>query len=152
MSDSELIDTIRLSLVPGVGPVLRKALIDRFGTAREILNAAMSDLRAVPGIGPKTARAIAAAKDEIDAEREIQICRERGVTIVPQSDPRYPRSLAEIPDPPGLFFMRGEIKPQDAIGVAIVGSRHATTYGVMAAERLASSLARAGVTVISGLA
>lgn len=152
MSDSELIDAIRLSLVSGVGPVLRKALIDRFGTAREILNAAMSELREVPGIGPKTAKAIAAARDEIDAEREIQLCREKSVTIVPQSDPQYPRSLAEIPDPPGLFFMRGEIKPQDAIGVAIVGSRHATTYGVMVAERLASSLARAGVTVISGLA
>src|SRR5690606_3683678 len=117
-----------------------------------ILKAAMSELREVPGIGPKTARAIVAAKEEIDAEREIQICRDRGVTIVPQGDPRYPRSLAEIPEPPGVFFMRGEIKPQDAIGVAIVGSRHATTYGVMVAERLGASLARAGVTVISGLA
>jgi DNA processing protein len=152
MSDPELIDAIRLSLVSGVGPILRKALIDRFGTAGDVLSAAMSELREVSGIGPKTAKAIAAAKDEIDAEREIELCREKGVSILPQSDPRYPGGLLEIPDPPGVLFMRGEIKPQDAIGIAIVGSRHATTYGMMVAERLASSLARAGVTIISGLA
>jgi DNA processing protein len=152
MSDPELIDAIRLSLVSGVGPILRKALIERFGTASAVLSAAMSDLREVPGIGPKTARAIAGAKNEIDAEREIAVCRDKGVSILTQGDPAYPRALQEIPDPPGVLFVRGEIKPQDAIGVAIVGSRHATHYGTMVAERLASSLARAGVTIVSGLA
>lgn len=152
LSDPALIDAVRLSLVSGVGPILRKALIDRFGSPTAVLNSAMSDLREVQGIGPKLAKSIAAAREEIDAQREIDVCREKGVAIVTQDDAIYPRALAEIPDPPGVLFVRGEIKPQDAIGIAIVGSRHATTYGTTIAERLASSLARAGVTVVSGLA
>ena len=152
LSDPALMDAVRLSLVSGVGPILRKALIDRFGSATQVLNAAMSDVREVQGFGPKLAKAIAAARSEIDAEREIAICRDKHVQIVTDQDPAYPRALLEIPDPPGLLFVRGEIKPQDAIGVAIVGSRHATSYGRTIAERLASSLARAGVTIVSGLA
>ena len=152
ISDSELVAAVRLSLVSGVGPILRKALLDHFGSPAAALAAAMSDLREVQGIGPKLANAIAAARTEVDAEREIEICRERNVAIVTESDERYPRALLEIPDPPGVLFMRGEMKPQDAIGIAIVGSRHATTYGTTIAERLASSLARAGVTIVSGLA
>src|SRR5690606_18216177 len=87
-----------------------------------------------------------------DAEREIELCEQRGITILTCDAPAYPRALAEIPDPPGVLFVRGEIKPQDAVGVAIVGSRHATPYGTLIAERLAGSLARAGITIISGLA
>lgn len=151
-TDPALVDAIRLSLVSGVGPILRKALVERFGSPTAVLDAAMSDLRCVQGIGPKVAKAIAAARTEIDAEREIAICRDKGVSIVTENDPAYPSSLKEIPDPPGVLFVRGEIKPQDAIGVAIVGSRHATSYGKQIAEQLASSLARAGVTIVSGLA
>jgi DNA processing protein len=150
--DPTLVDAVRLSLVSGVGPILRKALIDRFGSATAALDAAMSDLRGVQGIGPKLAQAVAAARNEIDPEREIAICREKGVSIVTENDATYPRALSEIPDPPGILFVRGEIRPQDAIAVAIVGSRHATSYGKSIAEQLASSLARAGVTIVSGLA
>jgi DNA processing protein len=60
--------------------------------------------------------------------------------------------LAEIHDPPSVLFLRGEIKPADMLSIAIVGSRHATHYGKTTAERLASSLARAGLTIVSGLA
>jgi DNA processing protein len=149
---STLVETLRLALVSGVGPILRKSLLDRFGTPSAVLEAPLSDLRNVPGIGPKLATRIAAARTEIDAEAELALCRERGVTVITEQDPAYPRALSEIPDPPGVLFVRGEIKPQDAVAVAIVGSRHATSYGQSVAERLATSLARAGLTIVSGLA
>ena len=60
--------------------------------------------------------------------------------------------LREIPDPPGLLFVRGTLKPSDALGIGIVGTRHGTAYGLRQAERLAASLSRAGLTIISGLA
>ncbi len=66
-------------------------------------------------------------------------------------DPRYPALLGAIPSAPTLF-VRGELHADDALAVAIVGSRRATPYGIAAAEQLASELAARGVTIVSGLA
>jgi DNA processing protein len=66
-------------------------------------------------------------------------------------DPRYPVLLGAIPSAPALF-VRGELLADDALAIAIVGSRHATPYGIAAAERLAADLAARGITVVSGLA
>lgn len=145
-------DALRLSLVSGIGPRLRKALLQEFGTASAVLGAAPSDLRRVAGIGAELTRRIAVAAEEIDVQAEIDLCAANNVQILADDDPTYPRMLREIHDPPGILFLRGEILPADAIAVAIVGSRHATHYGLAQAERLAGSLARAGITVVSGLA
>src|SRR6266571_2097305 len=66
-------------------------------------------------------------------------------------DPRYPVLLGAIPAPPALFA-RGALNDDDALAVAIVGSRRPTPYGLAVAERLASDLAARGVTIVSGLA
>ena len=118
----------------------------------QCLRSTPSELRSVPGIGPKLSRAIAAAKEEVDAEQQIELCRRHGIQILIRSSPDYPRSLAEIPDPPALLFVHGSIQPTDAMSIAIVGARHGTHYGKTQAERLAGGLARAGFTVVSGLA
>jgi DNA processing protein len=148
----ELTSAVRLALVSGVGPRLWQALLTRFGTPQAVLAAPPSALRDVPGIGPKLSQKIAAATDEIDAEAEIALCRANDIELLTRGHPAYPRSLAEIPDPPALLFMQGAIEPADSLAIAIVGSRHATHYGLTQAERLAGSLARAGLTIISGLA
>ena len=147
-----LVDTLRLALVPGVGPRIRQLLLERFGSARAVLGAAPGDLREVRGVGPKLVRKIVAAGEEIDAEGEIALCREHDVAILTEADVGYPRVLREIPDPPGVLFVRGELKGDDALAIAMVGTRHATPYGLRQAERLAGSLGRAGLTVVSGLA
>jgi DNA processing protein len=147
-----LADAVRLALVSGVGPRLRKALLDAFGTAADVFAAAPSDLRRVPGIGAELARRISRAKDEIDVTGEIDLCAANNIRILTDHDDDYPRALREIHDPPAVLFTRGQILPQDALAVAIVGARHATHYGVTQAERLAGSLARAGLTITSGLA
>jgi len=59
--------------------------------------------------------------------------------------------LGAIPAPPALFA-RGALNDDDALAVAIVGSRRPTPYGLAVAERLASDLAVRGVTIVSGLA
>ena len=66
-------------------------------------------------------------------------------------DPSYPALLGAIPSPPRLF-VRGALDDEDALAIAIVGSRHATPYGIGVAEQLASELAARGVTIVSGLA
>ncbi|HVW37882.1 MAG TPA: DNA-processing protein DprA [Pirellulales bacterium] len=152
LSDNELADTLLLSLVSGVGPKTRKSLLDHFGSPKAVLAAAPSELRSVQGVGPKLAGAILRARQEIDVAAEIDFCRRNGVSIVAEADPAFPRALREVHDPPGVLFVRGAIQPSDALAIAIVGSRHATHYGLEQAERLAGSLARAGLTIISGLA
>ncbi len=141
-----------LALTPGIGPRLRKSLLEHFGSAAAVVNAAPSDLRAVPGIGQKLSRSIITSRQEVDVEAEIQDCRDNGVHILVESQPGYPESIRTIPDPPGVLFVRGEIRPTDAIAVAIVGTRHATQYGLAQAERLASGLVRCGYVIVSGLA
>ncbi len=150
--DADLIDTVRLSLVDGVGPRIRRRLLDRFGDPATVLAAAPSELREVEGVGPKLSERIIRAGDEIDAEAQIALCRSHGIAIITETHAEYPRALREIPDPPGLLFIRGALKPADALGIGIVGTRHGTAYGLRQAERLAASLARAGLTIISGLA
>jgi DNA processing protein len=149
---SELLDSVRLSMVSGVGPLLRKALLERFGSPAAVLAAAKDELQLVDGIGPKIAAQIVAAHDEIDAEFELQLAAEHGIDVLADSDAEYPRPLRRIHDPPGVLFRRGQSNPQDELAVAIVGTRHATRYGLAQAERLAANLARTGFTVVSGLA
>jgi DNA processing protein len=148
----ELADQLMLSMVSGVGPILRKALLEHFHTPTAVLNAAPSELRGVPGIGGKLSQTISRARNEINVAEEIELCRRNNVRLLAQGDDAYPRMLAEIHDPPGILYVQGSIEPQDALGIAIVGSRHATNYGLEQAERLAASLARAGFTIVSGLA
>jgi DNA processing protein len=149
---NELVDAVRLSLVSGVGPLLRKALLERFETPAAVLRASRDELQSVQGIGPKTATRIRAAQEEINAELELQIAADHGIDVLTESSDDYPRPLKTIHDPPGVLFRRGTPNAQDEMAVAIVGTRHATRYGLAQAERLAGSLARTGFTVVSGLA
>jgi DNA processing protein len=149
--DADIIAALRLALVPGVGPRLRRALLDRFGSPAAVLAASPSDLRSVPGIGAKLTRELSHA-GQIDVAAELELCRDHGIAILAPGQVAFPRMLQEIPDPPGVLFARGGIRPVDALAIAIVGSRHATHYGLAQAERLAGSLARAGLTIVSGLA
>ncbi len=151
-SDERLTDALRLALVSGIGPRLRRALLEAFGSAKNVLDAAPSDLRRVPGIGGELTRRIAVAREEIDVQGQLDLCAQHDIKILTDEDAAYPRPLREIHDPPGILFVRGTTLPQDALAMAIVGSRHATHYGLAQAERLAGSLARAGLTINSGLA
>lgn len=151
-ADAERVHALRLALVPGVGPKTRRALLERFGTPEAVLRASPAALREVPGVGPKLSARLARAMEEIDAEAEIALCQQNQVQILRDTDAAYPVLLRQVPDPPAVLFVRGALRPQDELALAIVGTRHPTLYGVRQAERLAGSLARAGMTIISGLA
>lgn len=145
-------DSLVLSLVPGVGPRIRNILIECFETPTRILNASPSELRSVPGVGPKLSREIALAREQIDPEQTLALCREHDITILDQESPAYPPALNRIDDPPAILFVKGELLPRDTVAIAVVGTRHGTQYGLRQAERLAGGIAQAGYTVVSGLA
>ncbi|MCA9188823.1 MAG: DNA-processing protein DprA [Pirellulaceae bacterium] len=151
-NDPALLDSLCLSLIPGIGPTIRRALVERFGSATAVLDASVAELTEVPGVGMTTARAIADGRQAIDARRRWQWCVDRGIRILTIDMPTYPRLLREIHDPPNALFYRGELLPQDGLAIAIVGTRHASSYGTQQARQLAAMAARSGLTVVSGLA
>lgn len=150
--DGETRALLALHLVPGLGPRLTKALLERFGSAGRILTASTHELCSVPHIGQKTAEQLVAAMRTVSVDAELALIEQHQVRLLPAHAPDYPASLSMIPDPPALLYLRGTLRAEDRNAVAIVGSRQCSNYGRRIAERLAERLARAGFTVISGLA
>jgi DNA processing protein len=148
----DLRDLLTLHLLPGLGPRLTAALLQRFGSAGAVLRSGAAQLREVPHIGPKLSEDLSRAMASVDVDAELALIERHGVHLRRLGTPEYSASLAQIPDAPHLLYVRGDIKPTDAKAVAIVGSRKFTGYGRRVAERLASELARAGYVIISGLA
>jgi DNA processing protein len=150
--DPEVRDLLALHLVPDIGPRLTAALLERFGSGGAVLRATAAELQEVPHIGAKLAGDLCQAMARGDVAAECDLMAQCGVRLLVRCTPDYPRSLENIESPPYLLYIRGTLEPRDANAVAVVGSRHCTAYGKRVAERLAGDLARAGFTVISGLA
>lgn len=152
MSPGDLRSHVRLACVPGIGSRLRRLLLDRFGTPDGVFAASPAEIASVGRISPKLAAALPTLADDPTADDVIALCRKRSVDILLEGRDAYPSLLSRIDDPPGLLFVRGTLLPQDSLSVAIVGARHATAYGLKVAEQFGAGLARAGYTVVSGLA
>ncbi len=112
----------------------------------------MSDLARVEGIGEKTAHRIFASRNECDPKKEIRLADTHGVSLIHLEDPRYPPMLKAIHDPPPVLYVKGALEDRDNLGIAIVGSRRCSTYGVEQAARFAHLLAAAGFSIVSGMA
>jgi DNA processing protein len=149
---SELLSTLRLTHVPGVGPVTYRRLVRIFGSPAAALAAPASRLREVPDLDHRVIEGLPSATADGWAEREIEKAARQGVQLLGLGDPRYPKGLLNTYDPPPVLYVKGELQATDALAIAIVGSRRCTHYGRGQAEILAGGLARAGFTVISGLA
>ncbi|MBI4555148.1 MAG: DNA-protecting protein DprA [Planctomycetes bacterium] len=89
---------------------------------------------------------------EADVDGELRLAEEHGVRLLARNDKDYPHNLKFIYDPPPVLYVKGELRPQDVLSMAIVGSRLCTYYGQIQAERFAGVLGHAGFTIVSGLA
>jgi len=147
-----LIDAIALLAIPGIGRMRFRKLVEGFGSPSAALSASKSELEAVPGMSHGLASAI---KTEYDGDRARETAAriiQLGWTVLFADDEEYPKSLLETPDPPVLLFQMGSCVSPDERMIAIVGTRHATENGRLFTHRLAGELARAGLTVVSGMA
>jgi DNA processing protein len=149
---SELRDLLALALVPGLGPRLTEALLRQFGSASAARAARPDQLATIPRISPRLAEEFADALRTADVDGELALVQKHNVELLPRHDSSFPRLLAEIPDAPHLLYVRGGLVPADGNAVAVVGSRQCSSYGKRLAEQIAGGLARAGFTVVSGLA
>ncbi len=144
---------LKLTLMPGLGPVLIGRAVEKIGSAEKVLNATRAQLLRVRGIGAEKAEAHMRARAGVDAiaERECAHANRIGAHIVCVFDDAYPPLLRELFDAPPILYVRGALSAEvDRFAVALVGSRNCTAYGIEQAERFAAALAGAGLPIVSG--
>jgi DNA processing protein len=153
--ESEVPHWIAISLVPGVGPVGFARVLRRFGSARAAWAAGPALLESLARLPDDAAPALARLQREgvsRVASRILTATQRAGGAIVTALDESYPMSLGAADPRPPVLYVAGDPASMAAPCVAVVGTRRASGYGRSAAAEIAEELARAGVTVVSGLA
>jgi len=142
---------LALRLVPGLGNRLAARLLNAVGSAAGIFQASATELESL-GVPSHVVRALATGTVFDDAAKEAEDARQLGASFVTIQDPRYPKILKEIFDPPLLLYARGNLELLGAPAIGVVGTRRPTAYGKAMAERLAGDLAARGLVIVSGMA
>ena len=148
---SQLQYWVWLSMRFGVRPKVKLALVEHFGTPRDVYFATEADYRARVPLRPEELRLLQ-DKDLRDANRALAICDREHIRILTIQDAAYPQRLLQIYDPPLVLYVRGTL-PQidDRAAVAVVGTRSATPYGMRTARKFGSEIVRHGGILLSGL-
>ena len=153
--EAEIPYWIAISLVPGVGPVGFARLLRRYGSARAAWAAGSALLDALPRVPDDAASGLARLHREGAsrvAARVAVATRRAGGTIITALDAEYPPALGAADPHPPVLYLAGDPASLTRPCVAIVGTRRASGYGRSCAAEIAEELARAGVTIVSGLA
>src|SRR3982751_3675885 len=143
---------IALNMLPTMGPVRLRKLLEVFETPDRVLAAKRDALRGVEGIGREVVDQITNWETLVDLPAELQRVRDFGANVITAESPLYPKQLREIHAPPIVLYVWGELTERDQHAIAVIGSRRTTHYGLESAKKLSYQLAYAGLTVISGLA
>ena len=125
-----------MNMIPRIGPVRIRKLLDAFRNPEAILKANASELQRIPGIGADTASEIANWEKTIDLSAELGRIQEYRVTVITQADSYYPPLLREIHDPPTVLYVWGQLLEKDQHAIGVVGSRKTTHYGIESARKL----------------
>jgi DNA processing protein len=148
-----------LSQAQGVGAMRLRALVARFHSPENVLNASTSELSKTPHIGQTTAEAISKflhspkrSEAEARIEQQFEKLEKLNASLITLWDHGYPNRLKEIYDAPTFLFVRGTLTARDEKSIAVVGTRYPTDYGKNAAKKIVSALVKNGFCVISGLA
>ena len=142
---------VALSLTPSLGASRCRRLVEHFDTVENVFRASLTELEAV-GLDAAAAQAIALGKSLEQANDALARAAQVGARVLPLSDPEYPVRLKQIYDPPVVLYVRGDVSILSRPGIAVVGTRHPTPYGIGMAERLSCDLSARGIIINSGMA
>src|SRR4029453_15694958 len=120
---------IALNMLPTVGPVRLRKLLETFKEPQQILAAKRGELRKVEGIGNEVADQISNWESTVDLAAELHRVRDFGRALLTQESSSYPRSLREIHSPPIVLYVWGELEERDHHAIGIIGARRTTHYG-----------------------
>ena len=142
---------LALSLTPGIGAGRGRKLVELFNGIERVFSATLTELEGA-GLPAGAAQSLAMGKSLDLAADELDRVKTSGARVVAQDDLEYPKRLYEIYDPPLVLYAKGDTEVVNKHGLAVVGTRHPTPYGVGMAERLACDLAARGLVIVSGMA
>jgi DNA processing protein len=142
---------VGFNLVKGIGAVRLRSLLDVFGDAKAAWDAPQDALKSA-GLHPNLVANLAKARKEISLEKVWENIQKLGITVLTWEDPAYPSRLKDVSPSAPVLYLRGTLEPDDTWAVAIVGTRRVSAYGRQVTARIATRLAQAGVTIVSGLA
>lgn len=148
----EMYYRVALTLVPDLGAIRSRQLVDHFGTAAAIFKAKKKEIAAVEGIGEACARSIKEWNAFGEAEAELRFAEQNGIQIIFLTDPAYPQRLLHCYDPPSLLYHTGIAALNHRYIVSIIGTRNHTDYGRQVTEQLVAALQEQQVMIVSGLA
>lgn len=142
---------VLLSMVPQIGPTRFRRLLEVFGVPEAAWRASPVEL-ARAGLDRRAIEGIVRLRQAADPQAVLTRLERQGVRLLTIDDADYPQLLREVHDPPPVLYIKGELLASDRWAVAVVGTRRITSYGRQVVERLVPELARAGLTIVSGLA
>jgi DNA processing protein len=142
---------LALTLTPALGPTRGRKLAEHFEDIGDIFQASLTELEAL-NLQAQSAQHIALGKSLELAHEEFARANAAGIEIICRDDEAWPARLSEIYDPPLVLYVRGNSHALSRPGIAVVGTRHPTPYGIGMAERLSCDLAARGMVIFSGLA
>src|SRR5438094_6957075 len=140
---------IALNMLPTIGPVRLRKLLEVFKEPQEILAAKRNELRKVEGIGNEVADQISNWESIVNLGAELDRIREFGATVITQESPSYPKALREIHAPPIVLYVWGELEEGDHHAIGVTGARGTTHYGGERGKKLACQLGYASCRVVS---
>lgn len=149
---NELAALVILGKTPYLGSIKIRLLIQRFGSAQEVLETSANAIKELPGFGPKIIDAWGWWKKDHQWQNDLELAQKEGVKIISFQCPDYPKRLLEIQDHPPILYVKGKLTKKMERCVAIIGTRQASIYGKEYAEKIAYDLAGEGYTIVSGLA
>lgn len=140
---------VALLSLPHVGPVALRAILAS-DSAPKAWDRIVGG--SVPAAVPRArVDEIVAAARRVDVATQWHRYARAGIDLIECGDHNWPSRLVHDPEPPALLFARGRC-PDPPVSVAIVGTRACTAYGRDIATELGRAAARAGISVVSGLA
>ena len=149
--EPRLLQWLALVLTPDLGPTRARHLVEHLGGIEQVFRASLTELEAA-GLRAPAAQALGTGKSLRLAQEEWSRAVQAGAQVIALDDPAYPPRLKQIYDPPVVLYVRGNVAALSEPGIAIVGTRHPTPYGLGMAERLACDLSNRGIIIISGMA
>jgi len=147
-----LIHQIALTLIKGVGPVTAKSLLHQFKSAEAVFLATEQELLMLEGVGKVIAKQILYTDALKLATEQLKFLTQYKIRVLFYTDDDYPHRLKNCCDAPILLYYKGTADLNHHRIISIVGTRKATSYGLLLCKQLADTLQHYNVLVVSGLA